>query len=293
MDMSGSTASGQSYRRGIHKDLRLGCGRTLLIATLSLIWAGIATGQSESACLADGGAAAEDGRELPGVQRVEGTLSCMPADSAIGREVHERFAALAPNQAFETKGELAANGVPTADLYETLHEISTMQGIRYFSVLHRRERVLFKTAHAIDGPHATAAIPDPVASTNDTDVAYALIDDASFGRTPYRLEYHTADDAILLLVTNAVPLRLFISPIIDSERLLIALLITPGAGGEEPRSLYGVVAAQAPEIPFLQKLVEGSLRNRLAAMENWVRSRAASVAPPATAMSSESSHSGA
>ena len=254
---------------------------------LSLLWPASAGAQSAPACLPAGTAADDDGRELPGVQRAEGALACMPADSALGREVHERFTALAPSHAFETRGELAANGAETADLYGALHAISTMQGIRYFSVTHGRERVLFKTAYAIDGPNGAAA-PDPVASPDGNDVAYALVDDVWFGSTPYRLEYRTADDAILLLVTNVGPLRLLMIPIIDPERLLIALLITPGEAGGEPRGLYGVVAAQAPVVPFLQSQVEDSLRNRLAAMESWIRSRAASVALAATAMGSES-----
>ena len=38
------------------------------------------------------------------------------------------------------------------------------------------------------------------------------------------------------------------------------------------------MAAQAPEVPFLEALVEASLRNRLAAMADWIRARAAVVA---------------
>lgn len=202
----------------------------------------------------------------------------MPADIALSREIQERFEALAPSHAFETRGQLPGNGISTDDLYRALHAISSMQGIRYFSVMHNRERVLFKSAHAIDWPSSTVETPDPTPTDGDDGVSYALVDDVWFGNTAYRMEYRIVDNAILLLVTNLQPLRLFIIPIIDSERLLIALLITPA--GNKSRNLYGVVAAQAPEVPFLNARIEDSLRNRLAAMENWIRSRtAAAVAP--------------
>ena len=223
----------------------------------------------------------------------------MPADTALGREVHERFSALMPSHAFETRGEIRLHGAATADLYDALHAISTLEGIRYFSVWHGDERVLFNTAHAIDG--SGAAIADPTPSPDGHDVAYALVDDARFGSTPFRLEYRTADDAILLIVSNLLDLSLLVFPLIDPGRLLIALLITPGgrsaaatadpgdpaagdpaagdpAAGVEPLALYGLVAAQAPEVPFLEALVEASLRNRLAAMADWIRARAAVVA---------------
>ena len=245
------------------------------------------------------GRAAGDGRELPAVQRVADGLACMPADTALGREVHERFSALMPSHAFETRGEIRLHGAATADLYDALHAISTLEGIRYFSVWHGDERVLFNTAHAIDG--SGAAIADPTPSPDGHDVAYALVDDARFGSTPFRLEYRTADDAILLIVSNLLDLSLLVFPLIDPGRLLIALLITPGgrsaaatadpgdpaagdpaagdpAAGVEPLALYGLVAAQAPEVPFLEALVEASLRNRLAAMADWIRARAAVVA---------------
>ncbi len=248
---------------------------------------------SGTACLPAGRMVADDGRAFPAVQRVDGTLACMPADTVLGREVHERFATLLPSHAFETRGELPANGVKTADLYEALHAISTLQGIRYLSVLHRSERVLFKTAHAIDTHGAVVA--DPVPAAGGRGVAYALVDDASFGMAPYRLEYRTADDAILLIVSNPLPLSVMRIRLIDSERLLIALLIAPAgssgtgqaaadhdAAAAESWTVYGLVAAQAPNV--LERFVEASLRSRLAAMQDWILARAGTVArsPPGT-----------
>ena len=241
---------------------------------------------------------ADDGREFPAVQRVDGTLACMPADTPLGREVHARFATFLPSHAFETRGELPANGATAADLYAALHAISTLEGIRYFSVLHRGERVLFKTAHAID-THG-AAIADPVPSGDGYGDAYALVDDASFGRSPYRLEYRSAHDAILLIVSNPLPLRVMGIRLIDPDRLLIALLIAPddssgtgqGAadpdgGGVESWTVYGLVAAQARSGTFLENFVEASLRSRLAAMQDWIVARAATVARPEGGTGSE------
>lgn len=259
----------------------------MLAAGICLLLPAIAGADTAAICHPSGRVMAADGREFPTVQRADETLACMPADIALGREVHERFAALLPSHAFETHGALPANGATTADLYEALHAISTLQGIRYFSVLHRGERELFRTAHAIDG--RGAATDDPVPSPDGHGVAYALVDDASFGKAPYQLEYRTVDDAILLIVSNLLPLKFLVVPLIDAERLLIALLITPGdtstaAGtdpdpeGAAPRHVYGLVAAVAPSNTFLEPVVEASLRSRLAAMQDWILARASTVA---------------
>ncbi len=256
----------------------------LLGTALCLLLPAVIGAAPASACLPSGRMVADDGREFPAVQRADGALACMPADTALGREVHERFAALLPSHAFETRGELPANGATTADLYEALHAISTLQGIRYFSVLYRGERVLFKTAHAID-THG-AALPDPVPGAGGRGEAFALVDDASFGRAPYRLEYRTADDAILLIVSNPLPLSVLRIRLIDSDRLLIALLIAPaGSSGTGAWTVYGLVAAQAPNV--LERFVEASLRSRLAAMQDWIVARAAAVARPGSGTSSE------
>ena len=265
------------------------------MVTLSLLLTTAAGAQPPPECMLSGHILAEDKREFPAVQRADGALSCMPTDTTLGREVHERFAALEPSHAFETHGTLSANGATTADLYKELHAISTLRGIRYFSILHRGQRVLFKTAHAIDGQGATTA--DPVPSADGHSVAYALVDDASFGKALYRLEYRTTDNAILLIVSNSLPLRIMRINLIGSERLLIALLITledpagpgppapaPNAGdadtGDEPWTLHGLVAAQAPRGSFLEGFVEASLRSRLAAMQDWIVARASAIARP-------------
>ena len=274
----------------------------LLGTALCLLLPAVIGADPASACLPSGRMVADDGREFPAVQRADGALACMPADTALGREVHERFAALLPSHAFETRGELPANGATTADLYEALHAISTLQGIRYFSALHRGERVLFKTAHAID-THG-AALADPVPAAGGHGIAYALVDDASFGRAPYRLEYRTADDAILLIVSNPLPLSVLRIRLIDSDRLLIALLIAraassgtgqpaadPETGGTGAWTVYGLVAAQAPNV--LERFVEASLRSRLAAMQDWIVARAAAVARPGSATGSEAGARGA
>lgn len=276
----------------------------LLGTALCLLLPAVIGADPASACLPSGRMVADDGREFPAVQRADGALACMPADTALGREVHERFAALLPSHAFETRGELPANGATTADLYEALHAISTLQGIRYFSVLHRGERVLFKTAHAID-THG-AALPDPVPAAGGRGEAFALVDDASFGKAPYRLEYRTADDAILLIVSNPLPLRVLRIHLIDSDRLLIALLIAPAgsagtghaaadpeAGGTDSWTVYGLVAAQARQGSFLKSFVEASLRSRLAAMQDWIVARAAAVARPGSGTGSEAGAGGA
>ena len=275
MDVAGGAAAGKRYRRGWHCRLPRRGARYALTAALLLLLPP-AAGAEGTPCLPSGHTAggAEDG-DLPAVQRATDGLACMPADTALGREVHERFAALMPSHAFETRGGIEIGGATTADLYDALHAISTLAGIRYFSVWHQEERVLFSTAHAIDGSGAATA--DPMPSPGGHDVAYALVDDARFGATLFRLEYRTADDAILLIVSNLIGLKLLV-PLIDPERLLIALLIAPAGGGDQPRALYGLVAAQAPEVPFLEALVEASLRNRLAAMTDWIRARAAAVA---------------
>lgn len=287
MDVTGRAAAGQRYRGGAHRGLQRRRARYALAAALLLLLLLPAATEAAPACLpagdiagggdtAGGGTAGgEDGRDLPAVQRATDGLACMPADTTFGQEVHERFAALTPSHAFETRGEIRLDGATTADLYDALHAISTLAGIRYFSVWHRDERVLFNTAHAID--ESGAATADPVPSPDGRGLAYALLEDARFGITPFRLEYRTDGDAILLIVSNLRVLSLLVFPLIDPERLLIALLITP-AGGGEPRTLYGLVAAQAPVVPFLENLVEDSLRNRLAAMTDWIRTRASVVA---------------
>lgn len=296
--MPGRAAAGQRYRRRSHRALpHRHPHPALLAAALWLLLAAVIRAEPAPDCLLSGRMVADDGPEFPAVQRADNTLACMPADTALGREVHERFSALLPSHAFETRGELQANGATTADLYEALHAISTLQGIRYFSVLHRGERVLFKTAHAIDTSGAVTADPVPAAGRG---VAYALVDDASFGRAPYRLEYRTADDAILLIVSNPLPLSVMRIRLIDSDRLLIALLIAPAgspgtgqadadpeAGSAESWTMYGMVAAQAPHGSFLERFVETSLRSRLAAMQDWIAARAAAVARPQSDTGSE------
>lgn len=295
VDVTGRASASERYRRGSHHGLPY--FRKLSVVMLCLLLTTAAGAQSPPECVLSAHILAEDNREFPAVQRADGALSCMPANTTLGREVHQRFAALEPSHAFETRGTLPPNGATTADLYKELHAISTLRGIRYFSILHRGQRVLFKTAHAIDDQGAITTDPIPPASGHS--VAYALVNDASFGKAPYRLEYRTKDNSILLIVSNLLPLSVLRINLIASDRLLIALLITPrdpaetgppdpaSNASDKPWTLHGLVAAQAPRGSFLDGFVEASLRSRLAALQDWIVARATAIARPESNTSSE------
>jgi hypothetical protein len=188
-------------------------------------------------------------------------------------QVQAELAALKPTMGVEMLRLYEHSGVDYSGpqellrIYNTLHAVSTLEGIQYYSVTHRRMRMLFSAAYAVDGPDSRQPIPDP----HFTDIPpysylYVFQQDLTFGTNINIYEYYCSDGYILVKSKNLTPIRYFLFPVVQPDHYITYILLVPQAG---KILFYGLMGVQLPPIFASGGSTEASLYNRLTALYEW------------------------
>jgi hypothetical protein len=156
-------------------------------------------------------------------------------------------------------------------LYNTLHAVSTMQGMTYYSVSHGAREVLFKYSFVIADVKRPTPIPDRVFSSipaNDTFTT--LQEDTSFGRTLYEENFAFRADHLVATIENLTNVNFLFVPIISPRNLVSQFTLIP-IGREV--LFYGICYLKTGMPLGDRGSREASLRNRLLAMADWLHAR--------------------
>lgn len=163
------------------------------------------------------------------------------------------------------------NGVD-AQLMTTLHSVSTMEGIEYYSASRERMRTLFHESYVIAGPDDRTRRPDPVVETvPQSDLIHIFQRDSSFGRNVLELTY-TADDGAVRLRMRNLTRMLYqgIVPAVGPQELGLNLVVVPIG---ERVLFYGNSAARPISLLGMEARVQRSFYNRLVALYRWFLDR--------------------
>jgi hypothetical protein len=158
-------------------------------------------------------------------------------------------------------------------LYNTLHSVSTMRGITYWSGSRRRQEVLFLESYALEPGSRRARIPDPsFTSIPAEDELYTFQEDGSFGRNTYREHFLFAGDHLAVRIENTSTISLFLVPLIQPGNLVTQVVLVP-RGNE---ILFYGVSYMRTSVPIGGRSArEESLLHRLLAVEGWLQARLA------------------
>jgi hypothetical protein len=213
----------------------------------------------------------------------EGVLTLVPAVAsrdALAQEIH----GLRPTVGVEVLQILprvidqvdAAGGL--LSLYNSAHAVSTMKGIRYFSVTRGREQILFIQSYAISAPSHPAQIPDPVftAIPRENDL-FTFQEDNSFGKNTYREHFAFRDDHLVVKMENLSTISFMLVPIITPRNLVSQVILVPAG---KDLLFYGVAYLRTGMPIGNHHAKEESLKNRLIAMASWLRSRLLATSTP-------------
>jgi hypothetical protein len=154
-------------------------------------------------------------------------------------------------------------------IFNTLHAVSAMKGMTYWSVTHRQVRVLFTQSYAIDSPQRPSRIPDPLRSAVPAeDILYSYQEDSTFGKNVYRATFNFRGDHCHERLENLSTITYALFPIVQPRNFVSHIVLIP-SGGE--LLFYGVSYIHTT-LPFGDKRSrEESLFNRLIALSDWLK----------------------
>jgi hypothetical protein len=157
------------------------------------------------------------------------------------------------------------------ELYNQMHAVSTMKGLRYWSASRKEWRVLFTESFAIASPKAVSPVADPVFSAIPAeDTLYSFQQDQSYGKNSYIQRFSAAPDHLLVRVENVSAVTVAFIPIIPSNGFVSRSILVPMG---RDLLFYGVSYIRTSFPIGDRQAREQSLANRLIAMSDWLRAR--------------------
>ena len=156
--------------------------------------------------------------------------------------------------------------------YNILRSISTMKGIKYYSVTHGRVRVLFLDSYVIDNTKDQKRLPDPHVTSIPTASDLTIKqDDSTFGEALFHLHYRGASDAISMSMVNLNTFHLWFLPVIGNHHMVLQLVLIPYKG---KLLFYGGVEVKTISLFGLQNATRDSFVNRIDALHKWFEDQA-------------------
>lgn len=151
--------------------------------------------------------------------------------------------------------------------YNTLRSVSSLRGIEYYSVSHKKMRVFFKEAYMVRRAGDAMPMPDPlVAEIPSLDTLTIFQEDTTFGKSYSIFTYRAGRRDILVSIQNLTDLKYGPFRLIEKGGMSTQLLIRPV---DEGLLFYGVCSVKIADILGLAKSRSDSFYNRIAALYSW------------------------
>jgi hypothetical protein len=156
-------------------------------------------------------------------------------------------------------------------LYRGMTAMSTLTGLRYYSVSEKGMDILYETSVIIDGPDTGNPLPDPAGTPPVALTLYVRQKDRKLGENIYRYDYHVRPDALLMVQQNLTdmnsgPVRMIRK---NNLRTILSVIDT-----ESSLLIYAVSLIKAPSFPGMKGRIGDSFTNRTAAVIEWLSGQA-------------------
>lgn len=169
----------------------------------------------------------------------------------------------------------AANAWTTAErnaLYNGMAAMSSLAGLRYYSVSEKGMDTLYESSTVIDGPDTGNPRPDPAFGMPPQALTlYVRQKDKKFGENIYRYDYHARSDALLMVQQNLTDMNSGPIRMVGKNKLRTILAVIDA---EDHLLIYAVSLIKAPSLPGMKARIGGSFTNRAAAIIGWLSGQA-------------------
>jgi len=173
------------------------------------------------------------------------------------------------NLYLKTKEELLGNSGITDSFgfaARSVRSVSEMTGMTYLPKKDKKREVLYKEAYCIKSPDDKTKVLDDLSGNIDGKVLYAYLNDTTYGKTYYKLEYFQQDSTLFAAFTNVSPI--YAGPIkaVESDNLR-SIFVYMEYGDEV--LVYLITKAKFPAVKMLENTINDAFSARLIAVYDW------------------------
>lgn len=148
-----------------------------------------------------------------------------------------------------------------------VRSISKMKGMQYYSVGDKKWETLYHQAYTCASiKDKEKPIPDVLDGSANGLKIFAFLDDNSFGRSVYSVEYLQSEKEIEFTLTNAESWTYAFIKALEPENVKISMVVIDN---NDSYLVYMLLQARHRKIPLLGDRIQRSLANRIDAIYNW------------------------
>ncbi len=153
--------------------------------------------------------------------------------------------------------------------YNVLRSISTLKGVRYYSTLFGRKRVLFRDSYVVAGENDLRRVADPLVADPPADsTIYIRQDDSTFGPFVAEVRYRASERTIAMSMTSETLLKLLLVPVVRPGDMQLQLVVMPYRGS---LLFYGCVVVKVLTYLGMEGMIRDSFDYRIEALYGWFR----------------------
>lgn len=158
------------------------------------------------------------------------------------------------------------NSPSVQEISQILRSISRLKGIEYYSNSRKRWRTLYRSAFMVRSEKDRTPVSDFTEGSADGKSFFCQLEDSSFGKCVYRLDYEQSEREVLLRLTNVSPVTYKFFTAIRPENMEINIVVSDRG---DFYSVYMLLRAQYSAPSSLQKRISASLNSRIEAIYGW------------------------
>ncbi len=166
-------------------------------------------------------------------------------------------------------GYIPGSGELLEKVYKLSHEVSSISGVKYYSVREQGYSVLFTDVYAVNNAEERKRIPNPRPDIGYSDESVFLhMKENALGKGYYRMDYRKRENYFTIEISNETALG-FIIPAVDPQDMIIYLQIIPCSDEILIYGYCGVVLQNDPIVHLMLNPYYAFYR-RMTAMETWL-----------------------
>lgn len=148
-----------------------------------------------------------------------------------------------------------------------MRSISKMKGMKYYSNTHKKWETLYHQAYVCKSvKEKKKALADVTEGSADGLNLYCLLEDNSFGKSVYTVNYLQRENEVSFELSNAENWSYALVTALESKNMIINMVVIDN---EDSFIIYMILQAKHTSVPFLGDKIQKSLANRIDAIYNW------------------------
>lgn len=193
-------------------------------------------------------------------------------ETPFSRDIQNRVAAIDPNLGVESlyllpypDGESYQDAVEKSA--QILFQVSSMEGIEYYSASRERMRTLFTESRFVDNMENRRPLPDPSFEEIPVYRNFTILQtDLTFGTNIYNTDFYSDAGVLRFSMQNMTKMKYKFVTMVSPEALEIHLLVYPLPEGI---LFYGVCSVDSLSFFGLERKKKDSFYHRIEALKGW------------------------